>query len=206
MSFLTTAVIATFGISGIISQLIAKKRANQLKKYSYDVNMNYLLINGTVSKLCPKTTNESDPNIIWTQLSVYKNNDYSGRTMLKQVNDISLPYTIMINNYPLVINSNTKFKITKAKYIIPISIAQHYFKKNCLIVPVDYYARNYEVSTKTLLQYDHIIAITNGNTIIAITDKFTVDDCLEEMYGYSPIKIILFGGLLIVSVIKFLLT
>ena len=40
----------------------------------------------------------------------------------------------------------------------------------------------------TLNEHDTVLAITSGNTIIALTDKYNLDDCLEDLYGYSPGK------------------
>jgi hypothetical protein len=58
----------------------------------------------------------------------------------------------------------------------------------------------------TLNEHDIVLAITSGNTIIALTDKYNLDDCLEDLYGYSPGKVIVYTGLVITSLLKLLLT
>lgn len=192
--------IAFVGIGGIIGQIMAKRKTKILKTDSYESN-GYILIHGTVSKICPKTKN-------WTVLSVHKRTDV-GSALVKTVGSLDLtngPHTIYINNYPLFINSNSCLRIIKSKSIIPISIARHYFEKNQLIIPVDYSAHSYEIRKMTLNEHDTVLAITSGNTIIALTDKYNLDDCLEDLYGYSPGKVIVYTGLVITSLLKLLLT
>ena len=45
--------IAFVGIGGIIGQIMAKRKTKILKTDSYESN-GYILIHGTVSKICPK--------------------------------------------------------------------------------------------------------------------------------------------------------